>query len=137
MNTGMLNRVDAAVLKQVTRQKEMAQWQPWIELLRREKAHQISSYLERLFDDKSLTSQNGWRRLFDETIASMRFQINGSELGLEAALGLMEEGDEELRHQSADSIASKLQHNIRTFVFVTNMLAKDKAISDQWHSFDD
>jgi oligoendopeptidase F len=55
-----LNRVDATVLKQVTRQKEMAKWQPWIELLRREKAHQISSDLERLFDDNSLTSQNGW-----------------------------------------------------------------------------
>ena len=115
----------------------MVRWQPWIELLGREKPHQISPELERLFDDKSLTSQNGWRRLFDETIASMRFHINGNDLGLKSALGLMQERNEEVRREAAASIATTLQNNIRIFVFVTNMLAKDKAISDQWRSFDD
>lgn len=132
-----LNRIDLAVLQPVTTEKAMVRWQPWIELLRTEKSHQISPDLERLFDDKSLTSQNGWRRLFDEIIASMRFRIRGNNLGLESALGLMQDGNEEVRHQAAASIATNLQSNIRTFVFVTNMLAKDKAISDQWHSFGD
>jgi oligoendopeptidase F len=132
-----LNRIDFAVLKQVTMQKEMVRWQPWIELLGREKPHQISPELEQLFDDKSLTSQNGWRRLFDETIASMRFHINENDLGLESALGLMQERNEEVRREAAASIATTLQNNIRIFVFVTNMLAKDKAISDQWRSFND
>ena len=103
----------------------------------REKPYQLDDELERLFHEKSVTGHSAWNRLFDETIAALRFKVGGEELALEPTLNLMQDPSEEVRQEAADAIAETLKANLRTFALITNMLAKDKEISDRWRGFDD
>jgi oligoendopeptidase F len=99
--------------------------------------YQLSPELEQLFQDKTLTSQSGWRRLFDQTIASLRFTVVGQEQGFDLTLGILQDPDENSRRDAYEAIAAGLAKNMDTFVLLTNMLAKDKAISDRWRKFPD
>jgi oligoendopeptidase F len=134
---GELNKLDAALLQRLISDPLLTKWRPWLRYLRMDAPYQLSPELEQLFQDKSLTSQNGWRRLFDQTIASLRFTVAGQEQGLDATLGLLQDSDEITRRSAYEAIAAGLSKNMNVFVLVTNMLAKDKAISDDWRKFSD
>ena len=68
-----LNRVDDALLDQAMADGPLAHYRPWIEDIRREKPFQLEDKIEQLFHEKSVTGRGAWNRLFDETIASLRF----------------------------------------------------------------
>jgi oligoendopeptidase F len=115
----------------------LAHWRPWLEDIRKEKPYQLDDKLEQLFHEKSVTGHGAWNRLFDETIASLRFNVDGQELTIEPTLTMMQDPNEEVRHKASDAIAATLKANLRTFSLITNVLAKDKEISDRWRGFQD
>jgi oligoendopeptidase F len=47
------------------------------------------------------------------------------------------DADEKKRHAAADEISKTLRKELRTFTLITNVLAKDKEISDRWRGFKD
>ena len=53
---------------------------PWIEELRKDKPYQLDDKIEQLFHEKSVTGRGAWNRLFDETMAALRFDVEGEEL---------------------------------------------------------
>ncbi|MDR6758821.1 oligoendopeptidase F [Mycoplana sp. BE70] len=114
-----------------------AHYRPWIEDLRKDKPHQLDDRTEQLFLEKSMTGAAAWNRLFDETMASLRYTIDGEEVPLEVALNLLQDADGETRRKAAMALAKTFKENIRTFTLITNTLAKDKEISDRWRSFED
>jgi oligoendopeptidase F len=132
-----LNRIDSALLDKAMQDSPLAHWRPWLEDIRKEKPYQLEDKLEQLFHEKSVTGHGAWNRLFDETIASLRFNVDGKELTIEPTLTLMQDPNEEVRHKASDAIASTLKANLRTFGLITNVLAKDKEISDRWRGFKD
>jgi oligoendopeptidase F len=132
-----LNRIDTALLDKAMEHSPLAHWRPWLEDIRKEKPYQLDDKLEQLFHEKSVTGHGAWNRLFDETIASLRFNVDGQELTIEPTLTLMQDPNEEVRHKASDAIASTLKANLRTFGLITNVLAKDKEISDRWRGFKD
>jgi oligoendopeptidase F len=132
-----LNRIDSALLDKAMQDSPLAHWRPWLEDIRKEKPYQLEDKLEQLFHEKSVTGHGAWNRLFDETIASLRFNVDGKELTIEPTLTLMQDPNEELRHKASDAIAATLKANLRTFGLITNVLAKDKEISDRWRGFQD
>jgi oligoendopeptidase F len=132
-----LNRIDTALLDKAMEHSPLAHWRPWLEDIRKEKPYQLDDKLEQLFHEKSVTGHGAWNRLFDETIASLRFNVDGQELTIEPTLTLMQDPNEEVRHKASDAIASTLKSNLRTFGLITNVLAKDKEISDRWRGFKD
>lgn len=133
-----LNRIDDARLEACLRGDAAAgHYRPWIEDLRKEKPHQLDDRTEQLFLEKSMTGAAAWNRLFDETMASLRYEIDGEEVPLEVALNLMQDANGETRRKAAMALAKTFEENIRTFTLVTNTLAKDKEISDRWRGFDD
>ena len=125
--------VDAAM----ERDEALAHYRPWIVDARADKPHQLSEELERLFMEKAQVGSTAWNRLFDETIAALRFEVDGKQLPLERALNLMSDVDGERRRKGFDALAETLGGATRTFTLVTNTLAKDKSISDRWRGFDD
>ncbi|MGO9006266.1 MAG: M3 family oligoendopeptidase [Beijerinckiaceae bacterium] len=131
-----LNRLDDALLARVTA-GTLAHYRPWLEDIRKEKPYQLDDELERLFHEKSVTGRAAWNRLFDETISALRFKIGDRELTLEPALNLMQDRQEAVRKEAAEAIATTLKQNLRTFGLITNVLAKDKEISDRWRGFQD
>jgi oligoendopeptidase F len=132
-----LNRIDSALLDKAMEDSPLAHWRPWLEDIRKEKPYQLEDKLEQLFHEKSVTGHGAWNRLFDETIASLRFNVDGKELSIEPTLTLMQDPNEEVRHKASDAIAATLKANLRTFGLITNVLAKDKEISDRWRGFKD
>ena len=75
-----LNRIEDALLEKALSIAPLSHYRPWLEDVRREKPYQLEDRIEQLFHEKSVTGRGAWNRLFDETIASLRFQVEGQEL---------------------------------------------------------
>ena len=132
-----LNRIDDALIEKALQNPAFGHYRPWVEDVRKERPYQLDDKIEQLFHEKSVTGRGAWNRLFDETLAMMRFKIDGEELPLEPALNVLMDPSEEKRHRAADVISETLRGQLRTFTLVTNVLAKDKEISDRWRGFKD
>ena len=132
-----LNRIDDAVLDAAMLHPPLSQYRPWLEDIRKEKPHQLDDKLEQLFHEKSATSFSSWNRLFDETMASLRFTVQGEELTLEPTLNLLQDTDGAKRKAASEALTATFKDNLRVFTLITNTLAKDKDISDRWRGFKD
>lgn len=132
-----LNRLEDQALEVALNSGTLAPYAPWIEDIRKEKPYQLADEIEKLFLEKSVTGAQAWSRLFDETIADLRFEIDAESLTLEPTLALLSEPDEDKRHKAAQALAKVFRANLRLFTLITNVLAKDKNISDRWRGFPD
>ncbi len=132
-----LNRIGDAELEQALADKELAHYRPWLDDIRIERPHQLDDTLEKLFMEKSVTGAAAWNRLFNDTITALRFEVDGEKLALEPTLNLFLSEDEARRKSAAMAVSTTLNENERLFALITNTLAKDKAISDEWRHFDD
>ncbi len=131
-----LNRLDDQLIGKVAG-GALKHYRPWLEDIRKGKPYQLDDKLEQLFHEKSITSYGAWNRLFDETIASLRFTVDGMSLAIEPVLNLMQDPKEKTREKAALAFGAGLRANLRTFALITNTLAKDKEISDRWRGFKD
>ncbi len=132
-----LNRIDDAAIEKACASGPLEHWKPWLVDIRKDKPHELDDQLEKLFHEKSVTGHGAWNRLFDETIASLRFKVDDKDLAIEPTLSMMQDPSEDVRHKASDAIAATLKDNLRVFALVTNTLAKDKEISDRWRKFGD
>ncbi|ASY64249.1 Oligoendopeptidase F [Sinorhizobium sojae CCBAU 05684] len=133
-----LNRVDDAAIDAALETDSLAaHYKPWILDLRKDKPYQLDDRLEQLFLEKSMTGAAAFNRLFDETVASLTFSVDGEALPIEMTLTLLQDPSPEQRKKAAMALAETFKANIRTFALITNTLAKDKEISDRWRGFQD
>jgi len=132
-----LNRIPDDALEAALADPALGRYRPWIEEVRAEKPYQLEDRIELLFHEKSVTGYGAWNRLFDETMASLRFTVGGSELAIEPTLNLMQDRDGTKRKAAAAALATTFKANLRLFAHITNTLAKDKEISDRWRGFKD
>lgn len=132
-----INRVDDALLDAGFAEPKLAHYKPWLADIRLEKPYQLEDRVEELFHEKSITAYSAWNRLFDETIAGLRFPVDGEELSIEPTLHLLQEADGNKRQAAAEALGAVFGKNIGVFSRITNTLAKDKEISDRWRGFRD
>jgi oligoendopeptidase F len=132
-----LNRIDDSVLEAAMADPALGHYRPWLEDIRKEKPYQLEDRVEELFHEKSVTAYSAWNRLFDETIASLRFEVDGKSLAIEPTLNLLQDPAEKRRQAAAEALAVTFKANLRLFTLITNTLAKDKEISDRWRGFAD
>jgi oligoendopeptidase F len=132
-----LNRIDDAALDAAMADPALGHYRPWLEDIRKEKPYQLEDRIEQLFHEKSVSGYSAWNRLFDETMASLRFKVDGQDLAIEPTLNLLQDQDETKRRAAAEALAVTFKENVRLFTLITNTLAKDKEISDRWRGFQD
>ncbi len=132
-----LNRIDDALLDAASAKSPLAHYRPWLIDIRLEKPYQLEDRLEQVFLEKSVTGSGAWNRLFDDTMASLRFNLDGEELTLEPILNKFQDPDQTIRRRASDALAKTFRANLRSFSLITNTLAKDKEISDRWRGFKD
>ena len=132
-----MNLIDDAALEKAMAVPALAHYRPWIINLRMERPYQLEDKLEKLFLEKSQTGFGAFNRLFDETMAGLRFHVDGEELTLEPTLNLMQSADEGQRKAGSLALAKTFGANVKLFTLITNTLAKDKEISDRWRGFKD
>ena len=131
-----LNRIeDGALDAQIAVSPDLARYAPWLRDVRAMRPHQLSDDIEKLLYEKSVAGRAAWMRLFDETMAGLRFPYRGRELTSTEILDLLSDHDGKARKDAAKSVGGVLGDNIRLFSLITNTLAKDKEIEDRWRSF--
>ena len=127
------NRLDEEALSKLLSQNTaLARYKPVFDRMRAMKPYQLSDEMERFLHDQSVVGATAWNRLFDETIASLVFTIDGEDLPLEAATNKLSEQDRDTREAAAREIARVLRENTSLFARVHNTLAKEKEIEDRW-----
>ena len=127
------NRLDEEALSKLLSQNTaLARYKPVFDRMRAMKPYQLSDEMERFLHDQSVIGATAWNRLFDETIASLVFTIDGEDLPLEAATNKLSEQDRDTREAAAREIARVLRENTSLFARVHNTLAKEKEIEDRW-----
>lgn len=127
-----LNRLDDAELEAKFSNAALARYRPWLRDLRVFRPHQLSDELEKLSHERDLTANGAWVRLFDETIAAMRIDLNGESLTVSDTLNKLSDRDRQLREAAGHAVGKAFGDNIRLFSLITNTLAKDKEIEDTW-----
>ena len=131
-----LNRIEEDTLEEKLRDAALARYAPWVREVRAFRPFQLSDEVERLLHEKQVAGRAAWMRLFDETMAALRFPVRGEALTSAAALDLLSDAEPALRKEAAQALGSVLGENVRTFALITNTLAKDKEIEDQWRGFE-
>jgi len=130
-----LNRIDDAALEDKLNDPVLARYRPWIEAERQMRPYQLADDLEQLLHDKSVTGRSAWARLFDETMAELRFDFDKKELTLGEVLNRLTDSDPKQRKKAGRSLSAGLNSRIRLFSLVTNTIAKDKEIEDTKRGF--
>ncbi|TDQ84548.1 oligoendopeptidase F [Dongia mobilis] len=132
-----LNRIEDDVLERQLQHAPLQRYRPWLEAVRAFRPHQLSDEAERLLHEKSISGRQAWNRMFDETMAELRFEVEGEaeKLSSNEVLNLLTDKDGRKRKAAAMGLAKGLKENQRIFALVTNTLAKDKEIEDKWRKF--
>jgi oligoendopeptidase F len=130
-----LNRLDDGVLAGQLGDPAAAHYKPWLDTVRLFKDHQLSDDLETLLHEKSVSGKAAWVRLFDETMAALRFEVDGETLTLSDVLNRLSDPKEDVRRSAAKALGHVLADNVRLFALITNTLAKDKQTEDGWRRF--
>ncbi len=135
-----LNRLPEEVLEsKLAAAPRLARYRPWLRDLRALRPHQLADDLERLLHEKYVAGRGAWVRLFDETMAALRFPLDGpsgvEELTSAEILDKLTDPDAAVRKAAAESLGRVLGANVKLFGHITNTLAKDKEIEDGWRGF--
>lgn len=132
-----INKMDEKYLNSLIKSnKDLERYKPYLRDVRSFKKYQLSEELEKLFLEKSATGASAWSRLFDETINNLKFPFDKKVLNSSQIFNLLSNKDEKIRRKAAKIIGDVLKGNIKVLAFITNILAKDKDISDKWRGFE-
>ncbi len=134
-----LNNIDEGQLKTALAHPDVSRFKPWIADIRKDKPHQREEIVETLFHEKSQTARGAWTRLFNETMTSLQFEVEGEAepMGLEATLNMLTSPDGDRRAAASQALSVVFKDNVRLLTLITNTLAKDKEVYDRWHGFED
>ncbi|MBE87948.1 MAG: oligoendopeptidase F [Rhodospirillaceae bacterium] len=131
-----VNRIEDDVLEEMLQSAALQRYHPWLRDVRAFRPHQLDDKLEELLHEKSITGRSAWIRLFDQTIAEMRFPYRGRNLTETEILDLLSDPQTKVRKEAAECFGRVLGDNIKTFSLITNTLAKDKEIENRWRRFE-
>jgi oligoendopeptidase F len=130
-----LNRIEDADLAGMMAEPALAHYAPWLATVRLFRPHILSDEAERLLHERYVTGTGAWCRLFDQTIAGLRFDVGDEALPISDALNLLSDTDREKRKAAGEAVGVGLEKQIRTFALITSTLAKDKQIDDKWRRY--
>lgn len=131
-----LNKLEDAVLDAlIAASPRLARYRPWLRDVRAYRPHQLSDEVERTLHEKYVTGRAAWVRLFDETLAALRFPVDGKDLTAQEVFDRLSWKDRAAREAAGTAIGQVLAKNARLLARITNTLVKDKAIEDGWRKF--
>jgi oligoendopeptidase F len=118
---------------------KLRKYAPWLRDSRAYRPYQLDDSLEKLLLEKRVAGRAAWTRMFDETMAELRFDVylptGRREMTSAEVLNLLSDRDGAVRKAAAKSLGAGLGANARVFTLITNTLAKDKEIEDKWRGF--
>lgn len=101
----------------------------YLELLKKQKSHQLTFLEERILLKTSPISSEAFSRLFDESMARLRFKFRDKTLKEEEILSLLHSEDREIRREAALALSEVLGANSHLLTYIYNMIKTDLKIS--------
>jgi oligoendopeptidase F len=130
-----LNKIEDADLATKMKEPALAKYGPWLRDVRVFRPHDLSDELEKFLHDQSVVGSAAWSRLFDETIARLRYPFRNEVLTESQILDKLSNKDADVRRDAAKSFGKVQGDNIAVFSLITNTLIKDKEIADRWRKY--
>ena len=130
-----VKRLEDADIADRMKAPELAKYAPWLRDLRAFRPHTLSDELEKALHEKYVVGRAAWSRLFDETIARLRYPFRNEVLTEPQILDKLSDKDASVRKDAAKSFGKVQGDNIAIFSLLTNTLAKDKEIEDRWRKY--
>ncbi|HEY3413710.1 MAG TPA: M3 family oligoendopeptidase [Armatimonadota bacterium] len=119
----------------------MAHYAHHVKALRLSREHVLPEPEERILEEKANTAERAWVRFFDETVASIVFEmrLNGGtqQLTEPEILNKLRDPDREVRRAAAEGLTKGLATQSRPLTFVMNTLLQDKAVEDRLRGYSD
>ena len=127
-----INSLDDDFLESLLKENvKLSRYKPVFEKIRALKPYQLSDEIEKFLHDLGIVG-DAWEKLFDETIAGLKFKIGGETLSIEATLNFLTDQKRENRKNATHELARVFGENIKIFTRVHNTQAKEKEIIDRW-----
>ncbi len=130
-----INRIDDAPLERKLKDRAAGRYRPWLRDVRAFRPYQLGDDVEKILHEKAVAGAEAWTRLFDETVAGLRFGLGGRAVTETEALDALSNRDPALRREAAVELGRVFNANARTFAHIYNTLVKDKEIEDRWRGF--
>ena len=130
-----INRLSDENLEEKLKNPEVAHYKPWLDKVRASKKHDLSDDLEKMSSQKAMTGRSAWVRLYDETLADLRYDVDGKKYTDAEIENLKTSPDASTRKKAADAVGKVFKENAKLFAFITNTLALDKKVDDEWRGF--
>ena len=99
---------DADIAERMLGSTKLQYYKPWIRDVRVFKDHQLSDEAEALLHEKAITSRQSWVRLFDETLADMRFPFQKEMVTCTEIMHHLSSSDAKKRKEAAKSLGATL-----------------------------
>ena len=118
-------KVDDAAARTALASPELARFRHYLEQKRAWRPHYLSEPEEKILDEKSVTGRAALVRLFDETVAALRFPFRKQEVSLQEILARLYDPDRGERQAAARGLTTGLKDNARLLTFLFNTLVLD------------
>ena len=130
-----INKLSNKQLSEHLKNPDIAHYKPWLDMLRMFKKYELSEELEELLADKSMTSSEGWDRLYVETNSNQKFVLDGKEYNEGELMQFLRSKDAATRAKAGKEYNRVAKNKIDLFAMIYNMLIKDKSIEDNKRGF--
>lgn len=130
-----INNIDEDKYKKLISSNLLKDYLPFLKNIRIFKPYQLSPEIEKILIQKNITSNQAFIRLFDETVSNLKFAYRNQILTSQEIFNLLSNIDDNVRKDAGLAIAKTFNDNIKIFAYITNILAKDKAIEDNYRGF--
>ena len=125
-----INKLPQSKIDEWLKDKKSSYYYPWLNRIRMFKNYELSEPVEEILHEKSVTSGDGWQRLYEETSARLKFSVDGKEYNDSEISKLTLDKDPKVREKAGREIARVFSENAPLFTLIYNMVIKDKSIED-------
>lgn len=127
-------------LRTLAKHPSLSRFRNYLQRLIESRPHLLSEREEQILSQCDLTGRGAFLRLFDEELSRKKFRMQrgGKERQLTETevLDLLRDADRRTRQAAAQSLTDGLKEEMPRLVYITNVLAQDKAIEDKLRGYD-
>lgn len=118
---------------------ELAHYAPWIARTRAGRGDAVDGEVDAMSQEFASVNREAWRRLYYETLSSMRVEVDGKKMTVDAAHELMSEDDNmslERRKEIRSKIGDALESNAKRMALIYNTMMKDTLSDMELRKYD-
>ncbi len=130
-----LNKIPAPALSKQLKHKAVQRYKPFIDDSRAFRPHQLSDDIEAVLHERSVTGGGAFVRMFDESMAKLRFPLRGKMVTETEVFHEMLSRDGKRRKAAAEALEKVLPEHSQAFGFILNTLIKEKEVDDRQRGF--